>query len=297
MSENPIKAIIWQPEGVWYKGMFTVNYLPNGERPADDVVRNLQQNEYLTWNDLTAYQKIGFSLRKVKDVTALIGLLMGGPYPHSWNNPDEVLEYRDQIRERMAGIGASVADGVMVEKVLQLAKDVDLTEGAEDVVSGLRASGFFQAVASNDLSPFVYGVANRLGGVDLVETETVKINRPNVNLLDPEPFNPKEDYKNGCVVSGRCRGGYNGVEDAVSALGDNGYSGSDIMIVGGVQPDIGTMQRVVEEGGLSLGFNPDVDTQRMLERRGMRSLIQHEPDLTPIGEIANDPGKLDYYCL
>ncbi len=199
-------------------------------------------------------------------------------------------------------MGASLANGVSMDDIIRTAEEIELTEGTEGVVAGLRDYGVFQTAASNDLGPFVHGVAERLGGVDSVKSMPVGIGRP--FWPSSEPFDPRKGYRNQNAHIDASFWHFHGADreyrslgEAVGELTGRGYKGSDIMVVGGVQPDVRTMRRVVDEGGLSVGFNPNVDTQRMIERMGMKSLIQQEPDLAPIGEIARDPGKLGYYCV
>ena len=61
--------------------------------------------------------------------------------------------------------------------------------------------------------------------------------------------------------------------------------------------DMESMQLVKDGGGTAIGFNPDLDTQRMLERRGMPVLLQENPDISPVFEMVRDLAKVDYYCV
>jgi len=289
-----ITAVVWAgPEGgVWYRGR-SFQYICDHDADAADAVRRLQQNEYLTARDLNYWTGIlGKGLRIAGNVFGLVAALQGGPWPFSYSDPGEIEAYRRKINDRLAGIGITVSHGVPMERVRSAARDVQLTDGLPETVAGLRGLGIFQAAASNDLGPFVHAVANRVGGVDLIETAPVKIADGGRETV----FDGSMMDSPGSLV-GDFRGGYGSMKAALYSLYGKGYNGSNLLVVGGLDPDLESMQRVKDEKGVCIGFNPDIDTQRMFERRGLPLLIQNTPDLRPVLDMARDPEKVAYYCV
>jgi hypothetical protein len=287
-----IKAVVWTPEGVWYKGLSYLNYLPGSERDAARAVSNLQKNEYLAPVDLSTISKyFKTGLRYFKTVCSVVSLLMEAPWPFSWGDAGDVEAYRKKVEERLAGIGVSVSEGVTQEMIKSAVGGLKFTDGLEQAVEGLRKKEIHQAAASNDLAPFVYEVAEKVGGMDLIETAPLEVHVG----LDRLPFE-KAMLNSRYRVIGEMKGPYHCMRNALDRLSEQ-YKGDEIMLVGGIQPDIESMQRVKDQKGIAIGFNPDIKTQVILERRGMPVLKRNVQDLAPVLDIAKDPDRVEYWCM
>ncbi len=287
-----IKAVIWTPEGVWYKGMGSLNYLSGSDRDAARVAQNLCDNEYLRSSDvngLSGYLRQGVD--KFKNVLGIIGLLMAGPYPGSWHNKEEIEAYRAKVIERLAGMGISVSDGVTGGMIKDAVSGLQFTKGASDAIRELKGEDIIQVAASNDLAPFLYQVAAKVGKVDYIEAAPTEV-RVGIDRVVFDGSMIDCDY----MVIGESRGPYHCMKEALDGLNGRCNDG-EVLLIGGIQPDVESMQRVKDSGGIAIGFNPDTNTQGILERRGMPVLRSNVPDLAPIPDIAADPERVEYWCL
>lgn len=284
-----IKTVIIQPEGVIYPGI-SMDYLCDPDADASEAASRLSANEYLSRADMNTWtRRMGTGFNRLKHVLAMIGDLISGPWPGSFYKPEEILDYQTRVNERLAGIFSSVESGVEMEKIRNTARSTQLTKGAMYTMSAI-GSARKKIFASYDLSPFLYAIANRIGAdsIDSIEAAPVSVNGSDgvvpfsADMLDTD-----------CSIVGDFTGPYDPLGTTLDKLD---CKHDETLIVAGSYPSMNGLKKAKDEGMYCIGFNPGNEMLRSLQYIGVPLLLQSEPDMSPISDIASDPEKIKYYC-
>jgi len=290
-----VKAVVFDTENVFWEG-FSREICLDPQKPVDDVVRTLKNNQLVTEGQITRLRR---RLKKygvvALNVIGLIGDVASvpslGPY-----SVKECKEDRQKMSKRIAAITQAFAKGMEIGQICKIADGIALTENIEEVIGKLREENVYQIASSNGVAPFVYAVVRRLGGVDYVEVpETTVIIDGEKRIFTPEILEVKN-----AKIDPELKGPYNRLEGIRKALIKLKVSPSEVLHVESCEPDFEEIRRVKNSGGYVIAFRPnDNDLRRVYEMSGVPMLDTiGKQDAGIIYEIAKDPKmNIGKYCV
>ncbi len=293
----PIKAVVYDTENVWWDG-FSTELCLDRKKSVNPVIDGLKRNQYMTSTDERNFRDrmASYGLKTVRALGFLRELL-GTPALGSAYSLEDHEKHQRKVQSRLAGISQSFIHEMDMKTIRKIAENVRLTDGIQDAVNGLREKEVYQIASSDGVVPFVYVVAERLGGVDHIEVpETiVKMNGKGMK------FDPNMIYSNYISLQADFRGYHDRFENSIKETGQLGLKPSEILYVESSFPDFGMIDRVREEGSHVIAFHPvgyGRPLKTIYEKHGVPMIDNvGKRDAGIIFEIAMDPGKIERYCV
>jgi len=183
--------------------------------------------------------------------------------------------------------------GLTMKNIREIADSIELTPGLRDAITTFRGRAIYQVAFSDGLGPFIAYMAKKEGmnywGVvpAIVEVEGVETAfRDTMITFDDVKLTGKVDK-------------FNKSEAFFSHMGAHNYSLNSIAAIDDSGTNVPALKKIIENGGIAIGFNPTETHEKDFREAGIPMLKQSDRSLEPFREIVLNPTEntIGKYCI
>jgi len=287
-----IKAVVWDADNVWYKGIGTSHCAKKSKLDPQPYIDGFIKDGWFTYNDVKRWAEYRQkdTNNPIQTVGDLAQCLTDFLYELKTPGSDKSIITKEQTIEGKQAL----LKGLTKKDIQSIAKDIEYTHGLLDSVSTFRQSGMYQTVFSDGLGPFIAYKAMELGITDIGVVPIIVLTDDEERDFDGYNYTEISDF----VLIGKVKP-YNKAEDMFNRL--SAYDKSEMATIDDSGNNVDSILVPVRNaGGIAIGFNPTESHIQKFKEAGIPVLQQKERSLEPFKEIVLSDGDeriIAKYCV
>ena len=285
-----IRAIGWDVDNVWYKGISTSHAADSSRLDPDPYVSSFLNYGWFSRQDIQRWADAEGKDPKepIRTVADVAQMLTDFYYKIKKEGSEESLITREQIVQGKQAL----LKGMSLGEIKGIAHGIPKTNGLYKAIKTFDDTGLYQVAFSDGLFPFIAYLAGYMG-VDHYDGVPCYVMIDNEKKL----FEPIMLGRDDVSLVGEVEK-FSKANAMFAHLKSKGYDLKDIAVIDDSGSNVQTLLRPVHEaGGIAIGFNPTKTHLGKFKEAGIPVLVQEERSLEPFIEIVKNPEAIEKYCI